>query len=79
MSWSGGCRGPAARALLFAIDAYRVTLSPLFLGVCRFEPSCSRYASLAIARHGARRGLSLAFKRVLRCRPFGPCGHDPVP
>jgi putative membrane protein insertion efficiency factor len=56
-----------------------MTLSPLLFGSCRFEPSCSRYASEAIARHGARRGGALALRRLLRCRPFGPSGFDPVP
>jgi putative membrane protein insertion efficiency factor len=72
-------RGAAARALLLAIEAYRVTLSPLFAGACRFEPSCSRYASDAISRHGAARGLRLALSRLLRCRPLARGGYDPVP
>jgi hypothetical protein len=78
-SWSGGCPGLAARILLLAIEAYRLTLSPLLRGACRFEPSCSRYAGEAILRHGARRGGRLALGRLLRCRPFGPRGFDPVP
>lgn len=78
-SWSGACPGLVARALLLAIEAYRLTLSPLFFGACRFEPSCSRYASVAIRRHGARRGGRLALLRLLRCRPLGPSGYDPVP
>jgi putative membrane protein insertion efficiency factor len=61
------------------IEAYRLTLSPLFAGACRFEPSCSRYASEAIARHGAARGLQLALRRLLRCHPFAAGGVDPVP
>jgi putative membrane protein insertion efficiency factor len=78
-SSSADCRGHAARALLLAIEAYRLTLSPLFFGSCRFEPSCSRFATLAISRHGARRGGMLALRRLLRCRPFGASGYDPVP
>jgi hypothetical protein len=56
-----------------------VTLSPLIGGFCRYEPSCSRYASQAIFRHGARRGALLAARRLLRCHPFHPGGFDPVP
>ena len=78
-SSSAACHGPAARALLLLIEAYRLTLSPLFVGACRFEPSCSRYATQAIERHGARRGGALALRRLLRCRPFGANGYDPVP
>jgi putative membrane protein insertion efficiency factor len=56
-----------------------VLLSPFFGGACKFHPSCSNYAYEAIARHGARRGVLLALKRLLRCRPFTKGGFDPVP
>ena len=46
---------------------------------CRFTPSCSSYALEALEAHGTRRGLWLAVRRLLRCRPFGPSGWDPVP
>ena len=46
---------------------------------CRFFPSCSEYGHEAITVHGARRGLWLTIKRLVRCRPFGPSGFDPVP
>ena len=29
--------------------------------------------------HGNARGLWLTTRRLLRCRPFGPSGFDPVP
>ena len=46
---------------------------------CRFTPSCSSYAREALEVHGTRRGLWLTVRRLLRCRPFGPSGFDPVP
>ncbi|MEI8391502.1 MAG: membrane protein insertion efficiency factor YidD [Actinomycetes bacterium] len=46
---------------------------------CRFTPSCSQYAKEAIDIHGARRGSWLAVRRLVRCRPFGASGFDPVP
>ena len=46
---------------------------------CRFTPTCSSYALEALERHGTRRGLWLTIRRLLRCRPFGPSGWDPVP
>jgi putative membrane protein insertion efficiency factor len=46
---------------------------------CRFYPSCSSYAHEALHVHGTRRGLLLTLRRLLRCRPFGPSGFDPVP
>ncbi|GGD61544.1 membrane protein insertion efficiency factor YidD [Croceicoccus mobilis] len=46
---------------------------------CRFTPSCSEYAIQALRKHGAIKGGWLATKRLLRCHPWGGCGHDPVP
>ncbi len=43
---------------------------------CRFTPSCSEYARLAILRHGVVRGCGKAAWRVLRCNPFGGSGVD---
>ena len=68
-----------AKILLALIRVYQLTLSPLVGGSCRFEPSCSVYASEAIRMHGAGRGSWLAMKRLARCHPFGSYGFDPVP
>jgi putative membrane protein insertion efficiency factor len=68
-----------AKILLAAIRGYQLLLSPIFGGWCRFEPSCSVYASEAIRMHGARRGTWLAVKRLAKCHPFGSHGIDPVP
>lgn len=46
---------------------------------CRFTPSCSTYALEALELHGALRGSFLTLRRLVRCRPFGPSGYDPVP
>ncbi|MGC6476797.1 MAG: membrane protein insertion efficiency factor YidD [Ilumatobacteraceae bacterium] len=46
---------------------------------CRFSPTCSHYSHEAISIHGPFRGLWLTIRRLLRCRPFGPSGYDPVP
>lgn len=65
---------------LATIRFYQGALSPyLSAGLCRHEPTCSRYAYESIARHGARRGAWLAAKRLARCRPGGASGYDPVP
>ena len=65
--------------LLALIQVYRYALSPFLGQRCRFYPSCSAYAAEALTRYGPLRGLWLAIKRVLRCQPFHPGGHDPVP
>ncbi|GAB6934951.1 MAG: membrane protein insertion efficiency factor YidD [Bacillota bacterium] len=66
-------------ATLALIRAYRRWISPLKPPVCRFYPSCSAYAYEAVAKYGVRRGLALAFRRVMKCHPFHPGGYDPVP
>ena len=68
-----------AWTLLLLVRVYITFLSPFFGGACRFHPSCSNYAAEAIALHGARRGTSLALRRLLRCNPFHKGGFDPVP
>jgi uncharacterized protein len=68
------------RAALFALNFYKAYLSFLFVGNCRFDPSCSRYAYEAIERYGVARGVWLGTMRLLRCHPFsGRFGYDPVP
>jgi putative membrane protein insertion efficiency factor len=64
---------------------YKATLSPLLhtagiaTGSCRFQPTCSEYATLAFAQHNLPRGLWLSVSRLLRCHPFARGGWDPVP
>lgn len=67
------------KALCIAlIRLYQLFISPLFPQACRFTPTCSQYARVAIERHGVARGLFLALRRLLRCHPFCAGGYDPV-
>lgn len=68
-----------ARAALAFLRGYKVVLSPLFYGSCRFAPSCSDYMGEAIREHGLLPGGFLGLRRLLRCHPFGGHGYDPVP
>jgi len=67
------------RAGLVLVRAYQLLLSPFAGGACRFEPSCSAYATAALEEHGLLRGMLLAARRVARCHPFARAGFDPVP
>jgi hypothetical protein len=67
------------RLLMLLIRAYQIVLSPHLGAACRFEPSCSNYGLEALQRYGALRGGWLTVRRLLRCRPWGPSGYDPVP
>lgn len=57
---------------------YRQFISPLKPPSCRFVPTCSEYALMAIEKYGIARGLVMAVRRILRCHPFHPGGYDPV-
>jgi putative membrane protein insertion efficiency factor len=70
---------PGQRLLRGAIRVYQIALSPYFGNQCRFYPTCSEYAMDAIAKHGALKGSWLAIRRIGRCHPYHPGGHDPVP
>jgi len=71
------------RILLALLAFYRRWLSPalhsLNPGGCKYLPTCSEYASMAIAVHGPLKGGTLALWRLLRCNPFVRGGLDLVP
>jgi putative membrane protein insertion efficiency factor len=69
----------AQRAALAALRIYKLLISPLFTGSCRFMPSCSDYARGAIVRFGVVRGSMIAARRLARCHPLGSHGFDPIP
>lgn len=67
------------RVLLAPIAAYQRLVSPALPRRCRYEPTCSAYATQSIRRFGPVKGLLLACWRLLRCNPFSHGGFDPVP
>jgi len=64
---------------IFPIRLYQWTISPLLQPSCRHVPSCSQYAIEAVKIHGVFTGSYLAFRRIIRCHPWGTSGYDPVP
>ena len=71
---------PSIAGVVVALHrAYKVLISPLFAGSCRFEPSCADYMRDAVIAHGVVRGGWLGLRRLARCHPFGGHGLDPVP
>ena len=67
------------RLLLLLVRVYQLDISPLMANNRRFEPTCSRYAWIAIERHGVLKGSWLAIRRIGRCHPGSAGGWDPVP
>jgi hypothetical protein len=72
------CKDIPEKILVGLIRLYQIGLSPLLGPCCRFFPTCSDYAIMAIRRHGPFRGLIMAGMRLLRCHPLHPGGYDPV-
>ncbi len=67
------------RIVLAPIAAYQRWISPSRARRCRYEPTCSAYATESIERFGIARGFLLGAWRLLRCNPFSHGGFDPVP
>ncbi|NJC33120.1 hypothetical protein GGR88_000594 [Sphingomonas jejuensis] len=72
-------RNAVGKAMILVIRGWQVGPSRVLPPSCRFSPSCSAYAIEAVSRYGAAKGAWLAAHRLLRCHPWGGCGHDPVP
>ena len=69
----------AVRGIVYVIQLYRHTISPLRLPTCRFTPTCSQYAVEALTEHGLVYGGWLAVVRLLKCGPWHKGGWDPIP
>jgi putative membrane protein insertion efficiency factor len=64
--------------VLALIRLYQATAS-VRPRVCRYYPTCSEYTALCIRKYGLFTGIALGIRRLLRCNPFSPGGHDPIP
>jgi len=61
------------------VVAYQRLVSPLLPSACRFAPTCSEYARVALLEHGLVKGAWLASRRLASCHPFSPGGYDTPP
>lgn len=68
----------ARHSVIFLIRLYQWCISPMIGSACRFFPSCSEYATQAISKCGVCKGGWMALKRICKCHPYHPGGHDPV-
>lgn len=64
---------------LTLIRFYQLAISPYLAPRCRFTPTCSHYALVALKEHGLIKGGWLTLKRILKCHPLCTGGYDPVP
>lgn len=57
------------RIALYALELYQRLAPRRVRDACRFQPTCSEYAKIAIEKHGWLQGVALAAKRLKRCVP----------
>ena len=57
--------------LILCIDVYKILISPILKGGCRYQPTCSTYARQALQKYGPIKGTYLGIKRILTCHPWG--------
>ena len=73
------CKLLIINIFVLMIRVYQKVISPLFGPKCRFTPTCSQYAIIALRRFGLLKGGWLTVKRVLKCHPLHEGGEDLVP
>jgi hypothetical protein len=67
------------------LRVYKAAVSPALHaiagapGACRYQPTCSEYAAIAVSEYGLMRGGAMAVGRLMRCHPLHRGGFDPVP
>ena len=70
---------PVTLIFIGAVKLYQAIISPLMPMSCRHMPTCSEYTIEALKTFGLFKGLYLSIRRILRCRPGGRHGYDPLP
>lgn len=67
------------KIILSILKLYQKIISPIFVGLgirCRFYPTCSEYAVLAVQKYGIIKAVYLSCLRVLKCNPWQTGGVD---
>lgn len=70
---------PLTVTCVLLVKVYQILLSPWLPNACRYTPTCSQYAILALRKHGFLFGGILTIRRIVSCNPWGNHGYDPVP
>ncbi len=66
------------KIIISVLRLYKIFISPLLGHNCRFTPTCSSYAILALEKYRIGKALAMVARRLLKCHPFHPGGYDPV-
>ena len=71
----------SARGVILLVQKYKQLISPKISNMvrCRFHPTCSDYAMIALDKYGIVRGGWLTIKRLARCSPLSHEHGDDYP
>ncbi|MCR4555248.1 MAG: membrane protein insertion efficiency factor YidD [Alphaproteobacteria bacterium] len=64
------------KILIAALRFYQRAVSPHLKCCCKYYPTCSEYAVLAIQKYGCAQGIFKSMRRLLRCNPLSSGGTD---
>lgn len=65
------------KLLIFLINFYQ-NLPLSSHSYCRCIPTCSEYTKQAILKYGSFKGMKLGLQRIMKCRPHGIYGYQPL-
>ena len=65
--------------ILLLIKIYQTILSPILPSTCRYSPTCSEYTKQSLIKFGLIKGGLISIKRIIKCKPWGGNGYDPIP
>ncbi|WP_096601375.1 membrane protein insertion efficiency factor YidD [Hydrogenobacter hydrogenophilus] len=64
------------KACVLLLRFWQGVISPLYPPSCKYHPTCSEYAILAVEKYGVLKGMLKALWRIIRCNPFSKGGVD---
>ena len=69
------------KVLVFSIEKYHEYVSPHLHGIvtCKFSPSCSSYAIMALKKYGALKGTMMSMARLVKCSPLSSSHGEDYP
>ena len=66
-----------SKILITLIKFYQYFISPFLPKSCKFQPTCSEYAIIALSKYKLK-GIMMTIKRVIKCSSISSGGYDPV-
>ena len=65
--------------VIWSVKLYQQRISPRLDHRCRYYPTCSEYAILAVKKYGPLKGVYKTLGRLLRCHPYAEHPYEDYP